>query len=197
MFGNADKNPDSTAKKIDSGNGLGKADGSPESKAERFEPVYGSSAKSDARCSVIGADLTVNGDVQSAGNLQVDGTVEGDVKGRYLTVGREGQIEGAISAETAHISGTTSGQVNANFVKLGKSAKVSGDITYKILSIEEGASFEGHCRHIDSEKARGDAEVLAMKPAKRAKATGAKAGNDDQADGATPVNGPDGKPVRA
>ena len=152
MFGKADNNPDSTARQFASGDGFGKADASPNT--ERMDPMYGSSKQSEARCSVIGVDLMIKGDVQSAGNLQVDGTVEGDVKGRHLTVGRDGRIDGSVRAETAHLSGSVSGQVNATFVKLGKSARIVGDITYKTLSIEEGASFEGHC-HNRSEERRG------------------------------------------
>ncbi len=198
MFGKTDNNPDSTARQFASGDGFGKADASPNTNTERMDPMYSSSKQGEARCSVIGIDLMIKGDVQSAGNLQVDGTVEGDVKGRHLTVGRDGRIDGSVRAETAHLSGSVSGQVNATFVKLGKSARIVGDITYKTLSIEEGASFEGHCHHIDSKKASGDTDVVVMEPAKRAKATRAKAGNDDQTDGAaTPGGNADDKPVSA
>ncbi len=197
MFGKADNNPDSTARQFASGDGLRKADASPNTNTERMDPMYGSSKQGEAGCSVIGIDLMIKGDVQSAGNLQVDGTVEGDVRGLHLTVGRDGRIDGSIRVETADLSGLVSGQVNATFVKLGKSARIVGDITYKTLSIEEGASFEGHCHHIDSEKASGDTKVLAMKPAEHAKSARGKAGNDDKADRATPGGDADGKPASA
>ncbi len=93
--------------------------------------------------SIISPDLKIVGDLKSDGEIQIDGTVKGDIKGHMLTVGEQGKIDGSIVVETVRIFGTVSGQVQAKTVHLDKSAKVTADITHGTLAIEAGAYFEG------------------------------------------------------
>ena len=51
--------------------------------------------------SVISADLKLIGNVHSAGDVQVDGTIEGDINSRSLTVGAGARIDGSITADRA------------------------------------------------------------------------------------------------
>ncbi|MEE8533942.1 MAG: polymer-forming cytoskeletal protein, partial [Alphaproteobacteria bacterium] len=61
--------------------------------------------------SVISADLKLIGNVHSAGDVQVDGTIEGDINSRSLTVGEGARIDGSITADHVRICGSVSGQV--------------------------------------------------------------------------------------
>jgi cytoskeletal protein CcmA (bactofilin family) len=110
-------------------------------------------AGSDVRCSVISSDLKIHGDVESGGNLQVDGLIEGDVLARTLTVGQSGQIMGTVKAETMHISGSIKGGIIGSFVKLGDTAVVNCEVAYRTLSVEEGAVLEGRCVRLDQNEA--------------------------------------------
>jgi cytoskeletal protein CcmA (bactofilin family) len=100
--------------------------------------------------SIISPDLKIKGDLHCAGDIQVDGHVEGDISSRSITVGEAAQIHGAISAETIRICGSVNGQVKGATVTLAKTAKVTGDVLHQTLSIEPGAFFEGQCRRIDA-----------------------------------------------
>ena len=93
--------------------------------------------------SIISPDLKIVGDLKSDGEIQIDGTVKGDIKGHMLTVGENGKIDGSTVAETVRIFGTVNGRVQAKTVRLAKSAKVTADITHESLAIETGAYFEG------------------------------------------------------
>lgn len=93
--------------------------------------------------SVIGADLKVVGALHSAGDIHVDGRVEGEVHGRTLTVSEGAHIEGRIFAKVARISGYVHGRVEATSVSITGSAKVVGDIFHNTLSIEKGAVLKG------------------------------------------------------
>ncbi len=97
--------------------------------------------------SIISSDLEIVGDLKSDGEIQIDGTVKGDIKGHMLTVGEQGKIDGSIVADTVRIFGTVNGRVQAKTVHLDKSAKVTADITHETLTIEADAYFEGkvHC----------------------------------------------------
>jgi cytoskeletal protein CcmA (bactofilin family) len=100
--------------------------------------------------SIISSDLEIVGDLKSDGEIQIDGTVKGDIKGHMLTVGEQGKIDGSAVAETVRIFGTVNGRVQAKTVRLDKSAKVTADITHETLTIEAGAYFEGQVRSLES-----------------------------------------------
>ena len=125
-------------------------------------------AKSPGMPSIISADLRVVGDLHCAGEIQVEGKVEGDIKSKSVTVGEGAQVKGGIHAEAVRVSGTVKGQIEATSVTLAKTAKVKGDVVHKTLSIEAGAQLEGNCRRLeDDKKAAGEAKVTDLKPAQR------------------------------
>ena len=94
--------------------------------------------------SILSPDLKIVGNLESDGEIQIDGTVKGDIKGHMITVGERGEIDGSTVAETVRIFGTVNGRVQAKTVRLAKSAKVTADITHETLTIETGAYFEGN-----------------------------------------------------
>lgn len=130
--------------------------------------------------SIISADLKVIGNLESDGDIQVDGTVQGDIFSRTVTVTEGAHIEGAIVADTAHINGSVKGQIKAPKIVIAKSAKVVGDVVHETLTIEAGAHLEGQYRRIETEKAASvskPAAKTAEQPAaaKPAAASGAAA----------------------
>ena len=143
---------------------FGKTDQDSGAPTERNES-FPSTGKTNGEVSIISADLKVVGNLQSDGEIQVDGTVEGDIESHALTVGKGAQIEGSISADTIRICGTISGKVDAVTVKIAKTANVSSDINYQTLSIEDGAVLEGTIRRVDPDKSAGSSKVSTLKPA--------------------------------
>ena len=93
--------------------------------------------------SMIGDAATVIGDLISQGEIVVQGTVEGTIRGRRVTVGESGFVEGSIFAESVCIHGSVRGPVIATSVAVTKTARVIGSITHNELSIEPGAYLEG------------------------------------------------------
>lgn len=115
--------------------------------------------------SIISADLTIVGDLKSGGDIQVDGTVEGDIDSRTLTIGEGATVKGSIVAETVRISGNIVGQVKANAVTLAKTSKVTGDITHETLTMEAGAFLEGGVRRIEASAIGTSAKVSPFRTA--------------------------------
>ena len=99
------------------------------------------------------------------GDIQIDGTVEGDINCRILTIGERAKISGSVVADTVRISGTIRGQVKAKTVHLNKSARVTGDITHGTLTMEAGASLEGQVRRLEAVDTGGIAKVASSRPA--------------------------------
>ncbi len=98
--------------------------------------------------SLIGEDLSVIGDIESAGAIQIDGAVEGDIHCPVLTIGPKASVRGAIVAEIARIAGSVQGRIRAGQVELAKSAEVLGDIVHESLSIEAGAFVDGSFKRL-------------------------------------------------
>lgn len=101
--------------------------------------------------SIVSANLRVTGDLESEGDIQIDGHVEGDVRSNSVTVGEHAVVCGAILAQSVHVAGTVKGQINGRMVELARTAKVTGDIVHESLAIEAGAYIQGLCRHADSQ----------------------------------------------
>jgi cytoskeletal protein CcmA (bactofilin family) len=112
--------------------------------------------------SIVSADLVVNGSLTSVGDIQIDGRVEGDVRGAGLVVGDKAMIHGEVYAEDLTVRGRIEGGIRARKVLLCSGCHVEGNILHEAFAVETGAFFEGNCRHSD--------DPLADPPARRAPA---------------------------
>jgi len=100
-------------------------------------------AKPKPAPSILSSDLTVVGNLKTSGDIQVEGTVEGDIRAHLLTVGEGATIRGEIVADDIVVNGRVVGRVRGLKVRLTSSARVEGDIIHKTIAIESGAHFEG------------------------------------------------------
>jgi cytoskeletal protein CcmA (bactofilin family) len=97
--------------------------------------------------SVIGADVSIKGDVSASADLHVDGTIEGDISCSSLVQGETSRITGGVEAETARLAGQVSGSIKARELVILRSARIDGDVQYDALTIEQGAQVEGRFAH--------------------------------------------------
>jgi len=96
---------------------------------------------------LIGAGTKIKGNIQSEGDIRIDGTLIGTItsKGKVV-VGSTGTVEGEITCENADISGTVKVKISvSNILLLKPTAKLTGDIVTSKLAIESGATFSGSC----------------------------------------------------
>jgi cytoskeletal protein CcmA (bactofilin family) len=108
-----------------------------------------SSMKSSGVPSIISADVILLGNVNSPGEIQFDGTLEGDLKAGSLIIGEKAIVKGEVICETVTVRGRVEGGIRAKSVSLASTAYIQGDILHSSLSVETGAHFEGNCRHSD------------------------------------------------
>lgn len=101
--------------------------------------------------SVIGKDLRIIGQglkIISQGTIQVEGEVEGDVRGNEVIISDTGKVTGMVAADRVIVRGTVSGVIRGATVALQASSKVTGDVHHISLAIEQGAEFDGRCRRL-------------------------------------------------
>jgi cytoskeletal protein CcmA (bactofilin family) len=93
--------------------------------------------------SFIGSEVTITGNLDAAGDVHIDGTVEGDVTCGLVILGASGNVKGNITAERASIAGSVNGTVTAGELLVEKTARLTGDLSYDNVSIETGAKVDG------------------------------------------------------
>jgi len=96
---------------------------------------------------IIGPETQIEGEVNSAGDIRIDGMIKGSVTSKAkIVLGATGSIEGDIKCQNADISGVIKGVSTVNEMLFLKStAKINGDINTGKLIVEVGASFTGSC----------------------------------------------------
>lgn len=85
----------------------------------------------------------VKGNLKTTGDIQILGTVEGDVRAHLLTVGDGATVKGEVIADDVVVNGKVVGRVRGLKVRLTSTSVVEGDIIHKTIAIESGAHFEG------------------------------------------------------
>ena len=108
------------------------------------EPSRPAASRSSS-LSTLSAGVKYEGNISGAGELQVDGSLKGDIRVVRVTIGEGGSVEGTVHADVLEVRGRVSGAIVAKQVKLFATARIEGDITQEQLSIEQGAWFQGRC----------------------------------------------------
>ncbi|RPE71206.1 cytoskeletal protein CcmA (bactofilin family) [Pacificibacter maritimus] len=137
-------------------------------KAKDFTPT---APKAKPPASVLSSDLTVVGNLKTTGDIQIEGTVEGDIRAHLLTIGETATVRGEVMADDVVINGRIIGRVRGLKVRLTSAAKVEGDIIHKTIAIESGAHFEGSVQRADDPlTTNSQNKVAGAAPAKAAPA---------------------------
>jgi cytoskeletal protein CcmA (bactofilin family) len=96
---------------------------------------------------LIGRNAAIQGDIEFAGGLHVDGRVAGSVRAATdgsLAVSEFGVIEGSVAASQVVVNGRVHGDIYASErVVLGSKAKVRGNVHYGVFEIALGAEING------------------------------------------------------
>ncbi|MEM8773641.1 MAG: polymer-forming cytoskeletal protein [Pseudomonadota bacterium] len=108
-----------------------------------------SAPKAKPPASVLSSDLHVTGNIKTTGDVQVEGTIEGDIRAHLLTIGEGATVKGEVIADDVVVNGRIVGRVRGLKVRLTSTARVEGDIIHKTIAIESGAHFEGSVQRQD------------------------------------------------
>lgn len=96
---------------------------------------------------LIGNGTSMKGDVESNGDIRIDGNLTGSIKcnGKVI-IGPTGVLNGDLFCKQADISGTVRGTIKTEeLTSLKSTARVEVELVTKQLLIEVGAVFTGKC----------------------------------------------------
>lgn len=99
--------------------------------------------------SLISRDVVVEGNLVTAGELHIDGTVHGNVRARSCVIDVQGVVEGEVVAEEIFVRGRVIGPMRGVQVHLHNGAHVEGDVVNESIEIENGAYIYGSIRRSD------------------------------------------------
>lgn len=96
----------------------------------------------------IGKGTNLVGDIETFGNIRIDGRVKGNITSKSkLVLGDSSFIDGNVLAQNAEIEGEVTGRVEVTELLILKpTAKISGDIITTKMIVETGAVFNGSCK---------------------------------------------------
>ncbi len=120
----------------------------------------------ERRTLVVGRGISVQGTVQDAERLVVEGTVEASmIHATELSISPGGVFKGEVEVEDAEVAGTMDGTLTArgNLVVRG-TGRVLGTARYHRLQVEDGGQVSGHMEML-GEPVKAEATRAAAEPA--------------------------------
>ena len=100
---------------------------------------------SDDFATVLGPGVTFEGRVSGAGNVEIEGSLEGEMTMKGLVWIRQGgTVKGDLDATSVVVEGEVQGNIRSTGkVDLREGCRVQGDITAGTVAAAEGSFFEG------------------------------------------------------
>ena len=114
-------------------------------------------SESPAR-NIIGNGTIIKGEIESNGDIRIDGKVVGTLKSTgKIVLGQNGVIEGDVYCKQADLSGHVKGKLIVDELTSMKStSNIEGELTTKQLYIEIGAKFNGKCEMSNTEAPKAE-----------------------------------------
>ena len=130
-----------------------------------FETLRGAGGTDDKKLnhsgrSYVGETMQLEGDLRSAGSIDVAGLINGNIYVSDMTVAETGSVRGTIEAASIEVYGHVEGKISADVVIIGRSAVIKGDIFFKnTLKTEEGADIDGYIKRASKGKVSTEEDI--------------------------------------
>lgn len=102
----------------------------------------------------ISTGTVIKGEIDSPGDLRIDGSFEGKIVSRgRVVVGKDAVISGDIFCINMDFWGKMTGSIYVkDTLSLKEKCSVAGDLHTRRLSVELGSHFDGNCKMIKEEE---------------------------------------------
>ena len=96
--------------------------------------------------SVISKALKITGELESTEDIQIDGQIEGDVRGVGVKIGQNAKVKGTVYGDEVELAGTIEGKIESKKVIVAATARMTGDIWHQEIKVESGAYINGNLK---------------------------------------------------
>lgn len=112
-----------------------------ETKREIEQQVSGSTTH-------IASGTSFEGNIESLGNIRIDGVIVGNVKCKAkIVMGESALVEGNVISQNAEIAGEVRGLIEVtDLLVLKPTGIINGDIVANKMVVESGGAFNGQCK---------------------------------------------------
>ena len=93
--------------------------------------------------SIIGEGIEFSGEINTEGNIHLDGIMNGVIKAQEVVIGPNGEFEGEIIAETLIINGKIKGKFIIKNLNIKKEGFLQGKAKYEIIIVDSGGRVQG------------------------------------------------------
>jgi len=116
--------------------------------------------KKDSIPTIIAKDVNILGNIVSEGNIDFNGTLDGNIRCAMLTLRENSSVKGEIVANTVCAYGKIRGLIRAKIVQLFASCNVEGVIMHEAITIEDGAFVDGKFKRTDKIRTKDETEFV-------------------------------------
>lgn len=92
---------------------------------------------------IIGEGIDFSGEVNTEGNIHVDGIMRGLIKAQEVVIGPYGSFDGEITADILIVNGNIKGKFNIKSLEVRKNGVLQGKIKYNVIIIQAGGKVLG------------------------------------------------------
>ena len=99
--------------------------------------------KGASTLSIIGEGIDFLGEVNTEGNVHVDGVIKGIIRANEVVIGPQGNFDGEIIADILVINGNAKGKFNVKSLHVRKEGLLQGRAKYDVIVVESGGKIQG------------------------------------------------------
>lgn len=93
--------------------------------------------------SIIAEGIDFTGEINTEGNIHIDGTVKGSIKANEVVVGPKGEFDGEIIADMLVVNGNIKGKFNIKNLYVRKEGLLQGRAKYDLIVVDTGGRIQG------------------------------------------------------
>jgi cytoskeletal protein CcmA (bactofilin family) len=128
-------------------------------KEKDSQPVFTLKPEKSQVKTLLGEGCKFDGNLYSPEYTKIDGIVTGNLSGESgLVIGTKGNIKGDVSSVEVIVEGNVKGTIKAHRLEIRKGGILTGDVFVDLITIQEGAVFNGTCNI--NENAQQDNEAF-------------------------------------
>ncbi len=109
----------------------------------------------DTERSLISETVSIEGNINSSGAIDIAGLVKGPVISKEIIVRETGSVTGTIEADRVEVHGHMDGKISGEDIVIGSTGTVRGDIEFgNNLKTENGADIDGYIKKTQGSKSK-------------------------------------------